>query len=118
MRSCLQIIPDEEMREIREQYDLLLSRGLSISDTLMCWAKEYLKLIRKVRGRYFLSPEALKAMPYVHLSSRGRDYLTLLLREERNRMFNTIPLIPPHPLPVRMDGVVGDYAKGTEKLIN
>ena len=118
MRSCLQIIPDEEMREIREQYDLLLSRGLPISDTLMCWAKEYLKLMRKVRGRNFVSPEVLKAMPYVPLSSWGMDQLTLLLREERNRMFNTIPLIPPHPLPLRMDGVVGDYAKGTEKLIN
>lgn len=114
MRSCLRIIPDEEMREIRAQYDVLLSRGLPVNEMMMSWAKEYLRLMGKVSGRDFVNQKVLRAMPYVHLSSRGRDYLTLLLREERNRMFNTIPLIPPHPLPVRMDGVVGDCANGMD----
>lgn len=107
------------MREIRAQYDVLLSRGLPVNEMMMSWAKEYLRLMGKVSGRDFVNQEVLSAMPYTGFpsrmrywiaSSRMRDRITLLLREERGRRFDSIPLIDPHPLPVRMDGVVGDYA--------
>lgn len=102
------------MREIRAQYDVLVARGLPVNDMMMSWAKEYLRLMGKVSGRDFVNQEVLRAMPYTGFPSRMWDRITLLFREERGRRFNSIPIIPPHPLPVRMDGVVGDYANGMD----
>ena len=120
MRSCLQIIPDEEMREIREQYDLLLSRGLPISDTLMCWAKEFLR--RKAQGGIFgrPNPELLLDVTNPGWHSRMKDRIILYLREDRYRRFDDgfKESYKPFSMASHIDGVVGDHAKGTEKLMN
>jgi len=120
MRSCLQIIPDEEMREIKARYDVLVSRGLPINDTMMSWAEEFLR--RKAQGGIFgmPNPELLLDVTNPGWHSRMMDRIKLYLREDRYRRFDNgfKESYKPFSMASHIDGVVGNYAKGTDKLIN
>ena len=51
MVSCIPYFSHEEMVQIRNQYGLLLYRGLPINSTMMDWAKAYLRVCHLIDMR-------------------------------------------------------------------
>lgn len=99
IRNIIPFFSDEEMREIRARYDLLMSRGLPVNDTMMSWAKVYIEKKGHLTIYDMVNPKILKAMKYTNFRSSMMDRITMVLREENRKRFSNTNLTPPHPLP-------------------